>query len=854
MNTQSHAPVDEDFPPFDALPPAALPNTDALLTGLNPEQNQAVTLPAQSALILAGAGSGKTRVLTTRIAWLLQTGQCWPSNILAVTFTNKAAKEMLARLSAMMPSSVRGMWVGTFHGLCHRLLRAHWQLVGLPQAFQIMDMQDQLSAIKRLMKAHNVDEQRFPAKQLQWFINNCKEEGERPHDLATHDDDSRRKAEFYSLYEAQCQREGSVDFAELLLRSYELLRDQPLVRQHYQRRFMHILVDEFQDTNKLQYLWLKLLAGLPGQVPQPAAVFAVGDDDQSIYAFRGARVGNMHDFVREFAVQAQIKLEENYRSHSHILDTANALIEHNSGRLGKNLRTSAGAGEPVRIAELASDFEEAQWMVDEIRQLLREGTNAQGQPTPALARSQIALLYRSNAQSRILEHALLSAQLPYRVYGGLRFFERAEVKHALAYLRLIENPHDDNSFLRVVNFPPRGIGARSVEQLQDLARVHACSLQQAAGGLEGRAGAAVQKFSQLMQAMRQECAGLSLRETIEVMLERSDLLAHYRAERDGADRVENLQELVSAAEAFLLMEGFERQTTALPIDEVGQADTEAGRLHDLPPLAALLGDAPPPAPVAAPLAAPVAQAADAPLVFSNQDTGEVISPLQAFLSHAALEAGDNQAQAGQDAIQLMTVHAAKGLEFDAVFVSGLEEGLFPHENSSYDAKALEEERRLMYVAITRARQRLYISYAQTRMLHGQTRYGMRSRFLDELPEHSTKWLSPKSNPWQTPPSAGRSYSSSGRSEAGHTRKSYSGGYASKDAADFGSADVPFKPKAQASGNALQVGDAVFHTKFGEGQVLALQGDGEAATAKIKFRRAGEKWLALAVAKLQKIDA
>ena len=894
METHSFAAEhpDDDIP-FDALPTAAPPNAasaDSLLNNLNPEQLKAVTLPPTSALILAGAGSGKTRVLTTRIAWLLQTQQCWPSQILAVTFTNKAAKEMLHRLGDMLQGSTRGMWVGTFHGLCNRLLRAHWQLAGLPQAFQILDTQDQLAAIKRLMKQHNIDDQRFPPKQLQWFINGCKEEGERPSDLKAHDEDSRRKAEFYQLYENQCQREGVVDFAELLLRCYELLRDHEAVRHHYHQRFAHILVDEFQDTNKLQYAWLKMLAGVnkpSANAAHHAAVFAVGDDDQSIYAFRGARVGNMHDFVREFGVTQQIKLEQNYRSHSHILDSANALIAKNTGRLGKNLRTDAGAGEPIRIAELPSDFEEAQWVIEEIRQLLRDGTDAQGQPTMALKRSQIALLYRSNAQSRILETALVNAGIPYRVYGGLRFFERAEIKHALAYLRLLENPHEDTSFLRVLNFPPRGIGARSVEQLQDLARVHGCSLQQAAGGLTGRAGASVQVFTQLMDGLRAEVAGLSLRETIEVMLEKSGLLAHYQAERDGGDRVENLQELVSAAEAFLQVEGFARHSTALPVDEVGQRDAQAGRLPSLPPLVPLGAKQ-----EAQPLAHPFptgggVEAKDEALPFTNADTGEVITPLQAFLTHAALEAGDNQAQAGQDAVQLMTVHAAKGLEFDAVFIGGLEEGLFPHENSSLDSKALEEERRLMYVAITRARQRLYISYAQTRMLHGYTRYGLRSRFLDELPEHTTKWLSPKNTAWAAPSGGrgqGRSASSGyGGASAGYgdNRKSYSGGYASKgndyggdryekrsqwkerndgeprfiskDAADFGSAHVPFKPKAEASNSlGLQIGDGVFHNKFGEGVVLALQGEGEATTAKIQFPRAGEKWLALAVAKLQKI--
>ena len=874
----------DDFPSFDSLA-TSRPEPSHLLQNLNPEQLQAVTLPPEHALILAGAGSGKTRVLTTRIAWLLQTGQCGPANILAVTFTNKAAKEMSTRLADMLQAQVRSMWIGTFHGLCNRLLRAHWQLAGLPQAFQILDTQDQLAAIKRLMKQHKIDDERFPAKQLMWFINGAKDAGDRPPNLKAHDDDTRQKIDFYQLYELQCQREGVVDFAELLLRSYELLRDNEGVREHYKRRFKHILVDEFQDTNKLQYLWLKMLAAhdkaARAATEDVAAVFAVGDDDQSIYAFRGARVGNMHDFVREFGVQRQIKLEENYRSYSNILDSANALIVKNTARLGKTLRTSAGAGEPVRVVELPSDFDEARWVVEEVRQLLRDSTGADGSPTLALARKEIALLYRSNAQSRVLETTLTAAQVPYRVYGGLRFFERAEIKHALAYLRLIENPHDDTSFMRVVNFPPRGIGARSIEQVQDLARVNNCSMQQASLGLEGRAGAVVASFTTLIEKMRQQCAGLNLREVIEVMLDKSGLLAHYKAERDGADRVENLEELVSAGEAFVLQEGFGRQAAAMPLNASNlqitpqpSAPTLPSGLPALPSLRPLTQS---PASqgldnTAATLAAPSVSDA-AGNSFTDPETGEVLTPLLAFLTHAALEAGDNQAQAGQDAVQLMTVHAAKGLEFDAVFVCGLEEGLFPHENSSLDNASLEEERRLLYVAITRARKRLYISFAQTRMLHGYTRYGARSRFLNELPDHTTKWLSPKSDGFQS----GRNNSNTIGTPAfgGAYKKSYSGGYAEpsggsdryerrsnwgndndgesrfkgKDAPDFGSAHIPFRPKGVNS-HGLSVGTQVFHGKFGEGTVLALQGDGEAATAKIKFGRHGEKWLALGVAKLQ----
>ena len=425
------------------------PSVGKLLHNLNPEQLAAVTLPPEPALILAGAGSGKTRVLTTRIAWLLHTGQVSPGGVLAVTFTNKAAKEMLARLSAMLPVNVRGMWIGTFHGLCNRFLRAHWKLAGLPQGFQILDVQDSQSAIKRVIKAMNLDEERFVPKQVSWFIAGSKEEGRRPRDIEIRDEHTRKLVEIYQAYEDQCQREGVVDFAELMLRSYELLRDNDPLREHYQRRFHHVLVDEFQDTNKLQYAWLKMFAP-PAREGQ--GVFAVGDDDQSIYAFRGARVGNMADFEREYRVRRIIKLEQNYRSFGNILDAANALIAHNAQRLGKNLRTEAGPGEPVRVFEATSDFAEAQWFVEEAQALHREG----------LPRHEIALIYRSNAQSRVLESALFNAGIPYRVYGGLRFFERAEIKDALAYLRLLANHDDDASFERVVNLPVRGIGARTV--------------------------------------------------------------------------------------------------------------------------------------------------------------------------------------------------------------------------------------------------------------------------------------------------------------------------------------------------------------------------------------------------------
>ncbi len=756
-----------------------------LLHNLNPEQLAAVTLPPQPALILAGAGSGKTRVLTTRIAWLVQTGQISPAGVLAVTFTNKAAKEMLARLSAMLPINTRGMWIGTFHGLCNRLLRAHYRDAALPQTFQILDSQDQLSAIKRLLKRLNIDDEKYPPKHLMYFINSAKDQGLRASAVEPSDDYQRKFVELYEAYDDQCQREGVVDFAELLLRCYELLsRNQPL-REHYQARFKHILVDEFQDTNDLQYKWLKLLAGAQG------AVFAVGDDDQSIYAFRGANVGNMSAFEREFNVENLIKLEQNYRSHGHILDTANQLISNNTRRLGKNLRTDAGHGEQVRIFEASSDLQEAQWLIEEAKSLIAEGW----------LRSEIAVLYRSNAQSRVIEHALFSASLPYRVYGGQRFFERAEIKHAIAYLQLIDNPHNDSAFLRVVNFPTRGIGARSIEQLQDAARQYGISLYAAVPYVAGKAGAVIAAFVKLIEAMRFETERLPLQEMVQIVLEKSTLMTHYQGEKEGADRIENLEQLVSAAVLFLSEEGFRIDAPALVGPQVESA-------------------------------APALVAGDGiDIIDADAPLTTVMSPLSAFLSHASLEAGDNQAQAGQDAIQLMTVHAAKGLEFDAVFITGLEEGLFPHENSEELDDGVEEERRLMYVAITRARKRLYMSFAQTRMLHGQTRYNMRSRFFDELPEDSLKWLSPRVQPqWL-----------SGAQKAAWV-----------DAPESGNNQIA-QTFSSRKDTGWRVGQSVLHQKFGEGVIVNIEGSGTQARASINFGKNGMKLLDLGVARLERIE-
>ncbi|MCV2354363.1 UvrD-helicase domain-containing protein [Paucibacter sp. B2R-40] len=801
-------PQDDFFAAPDA--PVAAVDTTGLLKNLNPEQYAAVTAPAEPCLILAGAGSGKTRVLTTRIAWLMQTGQVTPAGVMAVTFTNKASKEMLTRLTAMLPVNVRGMWIGTFHGLCNRFLRAHWKLAGLPQGFQILDSADTVSAIKRVIRAMKLDEERFVPKQVGWFIAGAKEDAKRPGDIEPIDEQTKTLIAIYQAYEDQCQREGVVDFAELMLRSYELMKSNLAIREHYQRRFQHLLVDEFQDTNKLQYAWLKMFAP-PGR---GQGVIAVGDDDQSIYAFRGARVGNMADFEREYRVKKVIKLEQNYRSFSNILDSANELISRNSKRLGKTLRTDAGPGEPVRVYEAASDFAEAQWLIEEAQALHRQGVD----------RKEIAVLYRSNAQSRVIESALFNAGIPYRVYGGLRFFERAEVKHALSYLRLLENANDDTSFLRVVNFPTRGIGARAIELLQDAARMSGRSLYQSVGAVAGKAGSNLQAFTQLIDSTRNLTQGLTLREIIEQILEISGLSEFYRNDKDGADRLENLGELINAAEAFVTQEGFGKDAVALPVDELSPGAISEGF-----------------------------PTAVAPANFTpDAETGEIMSPLAAFLTHASLEAGDNQAQAGQDAVQLMTVHSSKGLEFDAVFITGLEEGLFPHENSASDADGLEEERRLMYVAITRARQRLYLCFSQTRMLHGQTRYNVKSRFFDELPESALKWLTPPRQAFGS--GFAKEYQSAW--ERGSGLKSMVGaGRVNHDKAAWAEPAVPaaMKKKEDAEHGGLKVGKGVFHTKFGEGVLLTLEGSGADARAQVNFGRHGMKWLALSVAKLTPID-
>ncbi len=770
-----------------------------MIDKLNAPQREAVTLAAQHALVLAGAGSGKTRVLTTRMAWLIQTGQVSPQGLLAVTFTNKAAREMLARVSALLPIDPRGLWIGTFHGLCNRMLRAHYRDAGLPQSFQILDTADQLAAIKRLLKANAVDDEKYPPRDVQRFINGAKEDGQRPGDVEAFDSFRRRMIEIYTLYEAQCQREGVVDFPELLLRAYELLARNEPIRSHYQRRFRHVLVDEFQDTNTLQYKWLTLLAG------GGAIMFAVGDDDQSIYAFRGANVGNMADFERDYAHGTVIRLEQNYRSFGHILDAANTLISHNDGRLGKNLWTEQGEGEQIRVVEQPTDLLEARWLVEEVRGLISDGRE----------RSQIAVLYRSNAQSRVIEHGLFSAGVAYKVYGGLRFFERQEVKHALAYLRLMANANDDTSFMRVVNFPPRGIGARTLEQLGDQAKAFDTSLSGAVARVAGKGGSNLAQFALMIQRLALETRDLPLPEMVEHVIAQSGLIEHYQQDREGADRIENLNELVSAAAAF----ASEANVSGLPAGVVIVSDAQTITLDSTPAESGLVE--------------PSAQ-----FVGSGVDFGG-LSPLTAFLSHASLEAGDNQAQAGQDAVQLMTVHAAKGLEFDAVFITGLEEGLFPHENSILEQSGLEEERRLMYVAITRARERLYFSLAQSRMLHGQTRYAMRSRFLSEVPDAHLKWLTPKQGFVDSEPR----WKSSG--DAGGAT------YGRQGAA----AHAAVAPRSVTTGvtvgaQQFRIGQGVRHGRFGEGTIIGLSGSGLDAQAQIQFREVGSKTLALGVAKLE----
>ena len=640
-----------------------------LLEGLNDAQRQAVASPPGSALVLAGAGSGKTRVLVHRVAWLIQVEGASPHSILAVTFTNKAAAEMRRRIETLLGIPGGGLWIGTFHGLAHRLLRQHWREAGLPQSFQILDSEDQARLLRKVLKALDLDETRWVPREILWFINAQKDEGVRPKHIKDDGDPTRRQLiKIYQAYEDACNRAGVVDFAELLLRAFEMWRDNPPLLQHYRTRFRHILVDEFQDTNAIQYRWLTLLAGPEGML------FAVGDDDQSIYRWRGARVENLQQFRRDYPKAALYKLEQNYRSTGTILKAANALIKNNSGRLGKTLWTSGADGERVKLYAAFNERDEADFVVNRIREWQERGG----------LRSEVAVLYRSNAQSRVFEEAFLNARIPYRVYGGLRFFERAEIKDALAYLRLVASRADDTSFERVVNLPARGIGARTLDSIRETARAQGTSLWVAAGicastELAQRSAEAVKSFLATVDKLAEEVRGLELHDQVDHIVQSSGLIEHYKKEKGdrGEGRVENLLELVSAARGF---------------SPDGETDMQ---------------------------------------------------PLESFLAHAVLESGEGQADAYSDCVQMMTLHSAKGLEFPVVFLAGMEEGLFPHQRSAADAAALEEERRLCYVGTTRAMRQLYITYAEQRRLYGIDQYGQPSRFIQELPAELIEEVRPR---------------------------------------------------------------------------------------------------------------
>ncbi len=709
-----------------------------ILDGLNDAQREAITAPVGSLLVLAGAGSGKTRVLVHRIAWLLAVEGAMPWSILAVTFTNKAAREMKGRIEALIGQPLGGMWVGTFHGLAHRLLRSHWEEAGLPKNFQILDSDDQFRLIKRLLKQLEIDDSRWPPRQIMGFINARKDEGLRPEHLDDGGDFFQRQLiRVYTEYEQACERGGLVDFAELLLRAHELWLKRPDILQHYQQRFAHVLVDEFQDTNAIQYAWLRLLTGGRDNI------FVVGDDDQSIYGWRGARVEHIRQFQKHYPEAKVIRLEQNYRSSGNILKAANALIEKNASRLGKNLWTEDGDGEPIRIYAAFNEIDEARFVVDRLRQSIEAGQR----------RADIAILYRSNAQSRLFEEALIQSAIPYRVYGGLRFFERAEVKDALAYLRLLANRHDDVGFERAVNMPPRGIGPRTLDGLRAHARDFGCSLWQAAlellegGRMAARARNALRGFVDLIEATAEGMDELELHELMDTAIEASGLVAHFKKSRDGRgeDRIENLEELVNATRSC---------------------------------------------------------------VSEDEETDD----LSAFLTQAALDAGDKQAGASEDCVQLMTLHSAKGLEFPLVFIAGVEENLFPHRMSADDPERLEEERRLCYVGITRAMQQLYLTYAESRRMHGQEDYPMPSRFLRDIPAELVEEV---------------------RAVA-QTRKPWHAGGATSVA-------------EEASGFSL--GQRVQHPKFGEGVVLNAEGQGKSARVQVNFEQAGSKWLVVAYANL-----
>ena len=725
-----------------------------LLDGLNPAQREAVSAPPGHYLVLAGAGSGKTRVLTHRVAWLHEVHGVPLHGILAVTFTNKAAGEMRARIGAQLGGEPRGMWVGTFHGIAHRLLRLHWQEAKLPEGFQVLDSDDQQRLVKRVAQALEVDDGRFPPRQIAWWINAQKDEGRRPQHIqpAANDEWGDVMLRVYAEYQARCERAGLVDFAELLLRAHELLRDTPALLAHYRHRFGQLLVDEFQDTNAIQYGFVRLLAGETGQV------FVVGDDDQAIYGWRGAKVENVQRFLRDFPGAVTLKLEQNYRSSANILNAANAVIAHNEDRLGKQLWTDAGEGDPIDLYAAYNEIDEARYAIERIAQWVRDGGS----------HGEAAILYRSNAQSRAFEEALLAAQIPYRVYGGMRFFERAEIKDALAYLRLVANRGDDAAFERAVNTPARGIGERTLDEVRRLARNARVSLWGAAmlatqgTDLAGRARNALAAFMALVEQLAGETAELDLAERVDHVLVRSGLREHWAKEsRGGLDsesRTENLDELVSVASRFVR------------------------RIDD-------------------------------------DEATEGMSELVAFLSYAALEAGEGQVEAGEDGVQLMTLHSAKGLEFPLVFLAGLEEGLFPSNRSLDESGRLEEERRLAYVGITRARQKLVLTYAEARRLHGQDMYGIPSRFLREIPASLLNEVRPRVQ-------------------------------VSRPASGFATRPAPGHASLETPG--LKLGQTVTHAKFGPGVVTDYEGSGAHARVQVNFANEGSKWLVLAYANLQAV--
>ncbi|MGM0676966.1 DNA helicase II [Ectothiorhodospira marina] len=714
---------------------------------LNEAQRQAVGSPSGPILVLAGAGSGKTRVLVHRIAWLIQAEGLSPHSILAVTFTNKAANEMRGRLEALLGMPPRGLWVGTFHGLCHRLLRAHWREARLPENFQILDSDDQYRLVKRVLKSLELDEAHWPPRKMQWFVNGRKDEGVRSaHMQDTGDPVNRQMIRFYTAYEQACQRAGVVDFAELMLRSLELLRDNPTLLEHYRSRFRHLLVDEFQDTNDIQYAWLRLLAG------EQTPVFAVGDDDQSIYGWRGARIEHIQQFTRDFPGALTVRLEQNYRSTATILGAANTLIRQNGSRLGKELWTDGLEGDPITLYGAFNEYDEARFVADQLRGWREAGG----------ACREVAILYRSNAQSRVLEETLIQAGVPYRVYGGLRFFERAEIKDALGYMRLVASRGDDTALERVINQPTRGLGERSVAMIRQQAREQGVSLWDAAGSLleqgalTARAGHALRGFRTLVDDMAAACADLDLHEQVEHVIEHSGLKAHYAAEKGekAQGRLDNLDELVSAARGFV---------------------------HD-------------------------------------PERHEDMNPLTAFLSHAALEAGEGEADAWEDCVQLMTLHSAKGLEFPLVFLVGMEEGLFPHRMSLEEPGRLEEERRLAYVGITRACRRLVLTHAESRRLHGRESYNAPSRFIAELPEGLLEDVRPRAT-------------------------------LRRPVAEPVRTQRVKEPPAEG----LALGARVRHKKFGEGVILDCEGQGSSARVQVRFDGEGTKWLVVGYAKLEPLS-